>query len=140
MGMSPEGVFQPARNVAGRQSAAASGCPDRRPAGQSSASEAGSEFKLSDFDPEIQAAINAGYKDGWLELQSYRDKMGEKINGWQVTYDLGRYGTKYAYRAAWTFMAIGGLLVEDALYPLAREDGDGQRLTGANNYTLHFSK
>jgi hypothetical protein len=66
--------------------------------------------------------------------------MGENINGWQVTYDLGRYGTKYAYRAAWTFMAIGGMQVEDALYPLAREDGDGQRLTGANNYTLHFSK
>jgi len=101
--------------------------------------EPGVEFKLSDFDPEIQAAINAGFMDGWKELQSYRDKMGEKINGWQVTYDLGRYGTKYAYRAAWTFMAIGGLLVEDALYPLAREDGDGQRLTGANNYTLHFS-
>jgi hypothetical protein len=102
--------------------------------------EPGVEFKLSDFDPEIQAAINAGFADGWKELQSYRDKMGEKINGWQVTYDLGRYGTKYAYRAAWTFMAIGGLLVEDALYPLAREDGDGERLTGANNYTLHFSK
>jgi hypothetical protein len=102
--------------------------------------KAGSEFKLSDFDSEIQAAINAGFMDGWKELQSYRDKMGEKINGWQVTYDLGRYGTKYAYRAAWTFMAIGGLLVEDALYPLAREDGDGQRLTGANNYTLHFSR
>ena len=97
------------------------------------------EFSLSNFDPEIQAEINAGFVDGWKELQSYRDKMGKKINGWQVTYDLGRYGTKYAYRAAWTFMAIGGNPVEDALYPLAREDGDGQRLTGANNYTLHFS-
>ena len=102
--------------------------------------EAGVEFSLSNFDPEIQAAINAGFADGWKELQSYRDKMGEKINGWQVTYDLGRYGTKYAYRAAWTFMAIGGNPVEDALYPLAREDGDGQRLTGANNYTLHFTQ
>ena len=101
---------------------------------------AGSEIKLGDFDPEIQTAINAGFMDGWKELQSYKDKMGEKINGWQLTYDLGRYETKYAYRAAWTFMAIGGLPVEDALYPLAREDGDGQRLTGANNYTLYFSR
>jgi hypothetical protein len=102
--------------------------------------EPGVEFKLTKFDPEIQAAINAGFIDGFKELEAYRDKMGEKINGWQVTYDLGRYGTKYAYRAAWTFMAIGGNPAEDALYPLAREDGDGQRLTGASDYTLHFSK
>jgi hypothetical protein len=102
--------------------------------------EPGVEFRLSNLDSEIQTAINAGLVDGWKELESYRDKMGENINGWQVTYDLGRYGTKYAYRAAWTFMAVGGNPVEDALYPLAREDGDGQRLTGANKYTLHFSR
>ena len=102
--------------------------------------EPGVGFKLSDFDPQIQEAINAGFADGWKVLGSYRDKMGDKINGWQVTYDLGRYGTKYAYRAAWTFNASGGNLAEDASYPLAREDGEGQRLTGADNYTLHFSR
>jgi hypothetical protein len=102
--------------------------------------EPGMEFKLDNYSPQIQAAISTGYADGWQELGSYRDKMGENINGWQVTYDLGRYGTKYGYRAAWTFNAIGGLLAEEAIYPLAREDSEGQRLTGEYNYTLHYNK
>ena len=102
--------------------------------------EPGVEFKLSNYTPEIQTAINAGYMEGWKELEAYKDKMGEKINGWMLTLDLGRYGTKYAYRAIWTFSAVGGNLAEDAIYPLAREDGEGQPLTGANNYTLHYSK
>lgn len=46
--------------------------------------------------------------DGRQELGSYRDKMGEKLNGCQITYYLGHYATKYAYRAAWTIYAIGG--------------------------------
>ena len=102
--------------------------------------EPGVEFKLSNYTPEIQTAINAGYMEGWKELETYKDKMGEKINGWMLTLDLGRYGTKYAYRAIWTFSAVGGNLAEDAIYPLAREDGEGQKLTGTNDYTLHFSK
>ena len=42
--------------------------------------EPGVGFKLSNFDPQTQEAINAGFADGWKELGSYRDKMGEKIN------------------------------------------------------------
>jgi hypothetical protein len=102
--------------------------------------EPGVEFKLSNYDPEIQTAINAGFVDGWKELEAYKDKMGEKINGWMLTLDLGRYGTRYAYRAIWTFSAVGGNLAEDAIYPLAREDGEGQPLTGTNDYTLQYSK
>ena len=102
--------------------------------------EPGLEFKLSKLDTQTQAAINAGFVDGKKKLDDYKSKMGEKINGWMVTLDVGRYGTKYAYRAAWTFYAVGGNLVEDALYPVAREDGDGQTLTGENNYTLTFNK
>ena len=41
-------------------------------------------------------------------------KMDQMVNGWQIALDLGRYGTKYRYRAAWTFFAVGGNLVEDA--------------------------
>ena len=67
-------------------------------------------------------------------------ERGEKVNGWELARDLGRYGTRYAYRAAWTFTAVGGNLVEDALYPLARFDAEGAPLTGANKYELHFTK
>src|SRR5262249_41477659 len=54
--------------------------------------------------------------------------------------DLGRYGTRYPYRAAWTYFAVGGNLVEDAIYPLGLVDADGQKFDGANKYTLRFAK
>ena len=66
--------------------------------------------------------------------------MGEMINGWQIARDLGRYETKYTYRAAWTFFGVGGNLVEDAIYPLALVDSEGKQLNGANNYMLRFTK
>ena len=56
------------------------------------------------------------------------------------SHDLGRYGTKYTYRAAWTFFGVGGNLVEDAIYPLALVDSDGNKFEGANKYELHFTK
>ena len=51
-------------------------------------------------------------------------KMGEMINGWQIARDLGRYETKYTYRATWTFFGVGGNLVEDAIYPLGLVDSE----------------
>ena len=66
--------------------------------------------------------------------------MGEIVNGWQVARDLGRYGMKYAYRAAWTFFGVGGNLIEDALYPVSIVDSDGNRLNGTNKYELQFTK
>ena len=39
---------------------------------------------------------------------------------------MGRYGSNYPYRASWTFYGVGGNLAEDAVYPLAPEDGDGK--------------
>ena len=102
--------------------------------------EPGVEFKLDNFEPLIRTAIKVGYIAGWKELESWKDKMGDNINGWMLTLGMGRYGTKYGYRAVWTFVAIGGNLAEDAVYPIAREDGEGQRLTGTNDYTLTYSK
>ena len=56
--------------------------------------------------------------------------MGEKVNGWQIARDLGRYGTNYTYRAAWTFYGVGGNLVEDAVYPLTPVDSNRKKLDG----------
>jgi hypothetical protein len=65
--------------------------------------------------------------------------LGEPVNGWSLTYDMGRFGTKYAYRAAWTLVGIGGNLMEDAFYPTTTFDGDGDDLSGADRYELTFA-
>ena len=52
---------------------------------------------------------------------------------------MGRFGTKYAYRSAWTLVGIGGNLMEDAFYPTTTFDGDGDDLSGADRYELTFA-
>ena len=98
----------------------------------------GVEFPWERFEPAVQDAISAGVTAGQQAIHDQEAHLGEHINGWQVALDMGRYGTRYAYRAAWTFFGVGGNLIEDACYPLAVTDGDGEPLDSSHRYTLHF--
>jgi len=100
----------------------------------------GTPFKIDAFDPETRKAIEDGVAAAQKAIRDEESKLGQMVNGWQMALDLGRYGTKYTYRAAWTFFGVGGNLVEDAMYPLGLVDADGQKFNGANKYTLHFAK
>jgi len=100
----------------------------------------GAKFSMDNFSPETRKAIEEGVIAGHEEVLAWRAKMGEKVDGWQLARDLGRYGTKYPYRAAWTYFGVGGNLVEDAFYPTTQVDSDGNTLTGDHKYELHFSK
>jgi hypothetical protein len=96
----------------------------------------GSEFPWTSFSPEVQSAIAEGIKAGVQQIKT--TPTGENVNGWMLTRDMGRFGTKYALRAAWTLVGVGGNLVEDACYPMSRNDGDGKVLDGKNRYRLRF--
>ena len=98
----------------------------------------GAEFPWASFEPAVQEAIAAGVKAGQQAIHDQEAHLGEHVNGWQITLDMGRYGTRYAYRAAWTFFGVGGNLIEDACYPLATTDGDGEPLDSSHRYRLHF--
>src|SRR5262245_3840283 len=100
----------------------------------------GATFTLSPFDADTRKAIEEGVSAGQQTIREGESTMGEMVNGWQVARDLGRYGTRYAYRASWTFFAVGGNVVEDALYPFGLVDADGKRFDGANKYVLRFAK
>ena len=100
----------------------------------------GATFKMDAFDADTRKAIEDGVAAGHKEIREGESKMGEMVNGWQIARDLGRYGTKYPYRATWTFYGVGGNLVEDAVYPFGIFDGDGKRFDGANKYVLRFAK
>jgi hypothetical protein len=100
----------------------------------------GATFKMSAFDADTQKAIEEGVAAGQQEIRDGESKMGEMINGWQIARDLGRYGTKYSYRATWTYFGVGGNVVEDALYPFGLVDADGHKFDGSNKYVLRFDK
>ncbi len=100
----------------------------------------GADFSLSTFKPEIAKAIEEGYTEGYKAMMKESSQLGKIVNGWSLTYDMGKYGTRYAYRAAWTYFGVGGNVLEDAFYPLAQTDADKNPLDAANKYTLTFTK
>jgi hypothetical protein len=100
----------------------------------------GAAFGLGELPAEVRKAIDEGVASAKRSIQENKDKGDAPINGWQVNMDMGRYGTRYAYRAVTTFYAVGGNLAEDAIYPIAMVDGEGRTLNGANRYELRFPK
>ena len=102
--------------------------------------EPGAAFSMSESEAELRTAIDEGVATGQQEIRDSEPKLGEPVNGWNLARDLGRYGTKYLYRAGWTFYGVGGNLIEDAFYPIGIADADGKPYDGANKYVLRFVK
>jgi hypothetical protein len=100
----------------------------------------GLTFSMDSFDDDVRSAIEQGVTDARQAILDEESKLGERVNGWNLSRDLGRYGTRYTYRAAWTWFGVGGNLIEDAFYPLSLVDGDGQLYDSANRYALHFAR
>ncbi len=96
----------------------------------------GEAFPWDQFSPEVQAAIAEGAKEGFEEMK--KTPMGENMAGWQMTRDMGHFGTKYALRAINTFVAVGGNPLEIAAYPMTKVDAAGNELDGTHQYRLHF--
>jgi len=85
----------------------------------------------SDFDREVFKLLNTAVQKLTLNIE----------NGWIVLpKQVGRYGTNYALRAFVALVGFGANLPEDAIYPMARVDGRGKTLNGAQRYVLHFAK
>jgi hypothetical protein len=66
--------------------------------------------------------------------------MGEVVNGWVVSKGLGTYGTSYLKRATVAAFGWPANQEKDAVYPYTEVDSAGQKLNGANKYTLTFAK
>lgn len=103
--------------------------------------ELGQPFDETKLTAQQVETINRAAKDALEEMPAAMRKAGAFVNGWNIgTENMGTYGTSYKRRA---FVALGGLgcnLPEDAVYPTAFVDGEGQPLSGANKYVLHFEK
>ncbi|KPP82225.1 MAG: putative exported protein [Oceanicaulis sp. HLUCCA04] len=64
----------------------------------------------------------------------------EQPAGWVVPENyIGRYGENYAYRAGVSLYGLGANLPEDAIYPSARTDANGEPLQGGQRYRIRFA-
>jgi hypothetical protein len=102
---------------------------------------AGKTFDANKLSPEMKTAIQQGMADAWADLATLEK---EKIDTGKVTSgDL--FGTRqylnnnYLYRMAGAKLGIGGNSRQEAMYPIYAIDSNGQKLDGANQYTVSFA-
>lgn|SRR5918995_1240251 len=98
----------------------------------------------------IQEALKTGIAEGEKLIDAKVRVLGATINGWDVlgmikngsntTIEMGDFGTDYLLRAAVAKYGLFGASPEEAVYPGTFTDSQGQNLTGANNYVIHFDK
>ncbi|PWJ41769.1 DUF1254 domain-containing protein [Sediminitomix flava] len=99
------------------------------------------DFSFEGFSKAQIKAIDEGVAEAKQAIFARARDLGELKNNWILTYDMGRFGTDYTYRSAWTMIGVGGNLLEDAFYPTTILDADGEILDGSkHNYTLTFTK
>jgi hypothetical protein len=102
---------------------------------------AGKDFDAASLSPEMKKAVEDGMSDAWAEFADFkktRFDTGEVTAG-------DAFGTReflknnYLYRMAAAVLGIFGNSKQEAMYPAYAVDASGQKLDGANRYTLHFA-
>jgi len=103
--------------------------------------ELGKSFDLGKAAPAVARALERAAPDALAAMRAKIPTVARVVNGWQMNTDtMGVYGNYYLKRAIVALVGLGANLPEDAVYPLNLGDADGKPLTGANKYTLHFTK
>ena len=86
----------------------------------------------------IKAALQTGISEGQKMIDRKVANFGTVVNGWLMPSGAGIYGFDYLLRAAVTQYGFGANVPQEAFYPVTFTDSQGQNLTGAHNYTIHF--
>jgi hypothetical protein len=102
--------------------------------------EPGKPFDITKLDSATQAALKDVSKAGNERIFGNQENAGRKEHGWNITVGFGVYGTDYLKRATIAAFGWPANLQEDAVYPYTLVDSTGEKLTGANKYTLTFPK
>jgi hypothetical protein len=100
----------------------------------------GEPFDLKKLPPDAAAAFKDVPKTAQQKIMAQRDQGGANVkNGWVVLQRTGSYGLNYDQRAFVAAVGLGANKAEQAVYPTTDVDGQGQKLSGANKYVLHFA-
>jgi hypothetical protein len=98
-------------------------------------------FNSGNLTPQVKQALQDGMADAW---KAFNDYKAAEIDAGKLT-SAQVFGTRvflqnnYMNRMIAAVLGIYGNSQDEAFYPLYFNDSAGQKLTGANRYTLHFS-
>ena len=101
---------------------------------------AGETFDASALSPEIKTAIEQGMADAWADFDGLKKQVDEgKVTTGQVFGTRAHLKNNYLYRMGAAVLGIYGNSAQEAIYPVYALDAAGQKLDGANQYTVHFA-
>ncbi len=100
----------------------------------------GQDFDPSKVSADTMQQLNKAVKAGQSRIMQHEKHAGEIVNGWVFSTQTGQYGTDYLQRAFVAYIGLGANLPQDAIYPTATTDSQGNVLNGANHYVIHFDK
>jgi hypothetical protein len=96
------------------------------------------KFDAGKADP---AALARGTAAGLKLMQEKLPTLARIANGWQMNTDtMGVYGNYYLKRAIVAMVGLGANQPEDAIYPLAVVDSEGNPPVAERRYVLSFTK
>jgi hypothetical protein len=103
---------------------------------------AGKKFNFDDLDLEHKLQVGLGMKDGGQKVVARVATLGKDVNGWRIGSAFGDrdfFHGDWLLRAAAAKAGIFGNSADEATYPMAMTDADGDKLDGSrHNYTLTF--
>lgn len=100
----------------------------------------GEPYDFSKMDSAIIKGLDDSVKVAQAAIMAHEKKAGVDKNGWLFSTKTGVYGTDYIQRAFITAVGLGANRPQDAIYPATLVDNKGEKLNGANLYTIHFVK
>jgi hypothetical protein len=87
----------------------------------------GRPFDLTKASPEAKAALEAAPAAAQAKIAAFAPHAASTVDGWgMLGSPIGTYGTDYLKRAFIAYMGLGANVVEDAIYPTARAQTNGQ--------------
>ena len=102
-------------------------------------SSPGKSVSFGEMSVEVRRAIDEAWPVAAERIKATGAQSGIEMNGWRIVLTaIGTYGTDYLRRAAVAHFGFGASTVDDAVYPTAFADADGQPLSSDARYVVHF--
>jgi hypothetical protein len=101
---------------------------------------AGKSFDSDKLSPEMKKAVDDGMADAWQAFAETKKQLDEgKLTAGDAFGTREYLKNNYMYRMAAAVLGIYGNSKQEAMYPAYTLDANGQKLDGANRYTLRFA-
>lgn len=101
---------------------------------------AGKSFDPNKLSPEMKEAVQGGMADAWQSFAQLKEQFDEgRVTSGDAFGTREYLKNNYLYRMAAAVLGIYGNSKQEAMYPVYAVDASGQKLDGANRYTLRFA-